>query len=86
MKVRGRVVCPTKSGRVRLWATICVQRVSTFRSVSASQRAAGDVRAGVVGIVKTTQVMARTWRRRVNQVISEKGAWPVAAANYLFRT
>jgi hypothetical protein len=36
MKVSGRVACPTKSGRVRLWAGICVQRVSTFRSALVS--------------------------------------------------
>jgi hypothetical protein len=40
MKVSGRVVCPTASGQVRLWAGICVQRVSTMRSASACPSAA----------------------------------------------
>jgi hypothetical protein len=31
MKVRGRVVCPTKSGQVRLWAGICALFVPALR-------------------------------------------------------
>jgi hypothetical protein len=31
MKVSGRVVCPTKSGRVRLWAGICALFVPALR-------------------------------------------------------